>query len=96
MPIRRAYRRVSAAAVIGSIALAIAACGGDDSVERGEGPSTAQPSPEIRAEGLPRALARNVKQGDQIVGEGVDAFERRLQELRGHPVVSATAGNGAA
>ncbi|MGH2761932.1 MAG: TlpA family protein disulfide reductase [Thermoleophilaceae bacterium] len=36
---------------------------------------------------LPRGLAMNVAQGDQLVGEGLEDFKRRLKLLRGHPVV---------
>jgi cytochrome c biogenesis protein CcmG, thiol:disulfide interchange protein DsbE len=36
---------------------------------------------------LPPKLASNVEQADRIVGEGREAFEKRLRALSGHPVV---------
>jgi thiol-disulfide isomerase/thioredoxin len=62
--------------------VAIGACGGADGDER-----AAQQTASGASAGLPGALARNVRQGDRIVGEGLEDFKRRLRQLRGHPVV---------
>ncbi len=66
---------VIAAAVVG---FSISGDGGGSSVSSGTG-------------GLPdsgtAALTRNAEQGDEIVGEGIEAFEQRLADLNGHPVV---------
>lgn len=78
-------RAGTAGAVLSAAAVALGACGGADGNERAaqQTPSGASAS----AAGLPGALAKNVKQGDRIVGEGLDDFNRRLRQLRGHPVV---------
>jgi cytochrome c biogenesis protein CcmG, thiol:disulfide interchange protein DsbE len=76
--------RPSVIALLAAAAVAVAACGRDEGV--GTGPS-GNPAPQVSTESLSTPLARNVKQADQIVGEGKAAFERRLEELRGHPVV---------
>jgi thiol-disulfide isomerase/thioredoxin len=81
-------RRTSAAgALLAAAALAIGACGGGDGGDGAQGAGAAQPPAEASTEGLPPKLARNVKQGDQIIGEGKSAFDRRVRQLRGHPVV---------
>jgi cytochrome c biogenesis protein CcmG, thiol:disulfide interchange protein DsbE len=74
-----------AAALLSAAAVAIGACSGADGDERAaqQTPSGASAS----AAGLPDAMSKNVKQGDRIVGEGLDDFKRRLRQLRGHPVV---------
>ncbi|MGH2715367.1 MAG: TlpA family protein disulfide reductase [Thermoleophilaceae bacterium] len=69
------------------VALLVAACGGGDGGDGAEGGVAAPPPAAASTKGLPPKLARNVEQADQIVGEGTEAFERRLRELRGHPVV---------
>jgi cytochrome c biogenesis protein CcmG/thiol:disulfide interchange protein DsbE len=78
------------AALVGllvAVALSVAACGRDDGGGQVRvGPGAAE-SPSDSAGGLPPTLASNIRQGDQIIGEGMEAFERRLRELRGHPVV---------
>jgi thiol-disulfide isomerase/thioredoxin len=78
-------RTGTAGALLSAAAVAIGACGGADGDEPAaqQTPSGASAS----AAGLPDALAKNVKQGDRIVGEGLEDFERRLRQLRGHPVV---------
>ncbi len=80
-------RYLIAGALFVFVALFLAACGGDERVEGTPDGGAAQPSAQVSTHGLPAALARNVKQGDQIVGEGKDAFAERLRKLRGHPVV---------
>jgi cytochrome c biogenesis protein CcmG/thiol:disulfide interchange protein DsbE len=87
MRIPRPRRYLIAAALFVVVALFLAACGGDERVEGTPDSGAAQPSSQVPTEGLPPALARNVKQGDQIVGKGKDAFAEQLRKLRGHPVV---------
>ena len=66
-------------------ALVLAACGGSDgqSGAAKAGPKPLSPS----TSGLPAKLAANVKQGDQLVGEGVGDLQARLAELKRYPVV---------
>jgi hypothetical protein len=71
-------------AVLAAAAVAIAACGEGDRADSGTSASSAA-SPQSSTGRLPAELARNVRQGDRIVGEGRAAFERRLEALRGHP-----------
>jgi cytochrome c biogenesis protein CcmG, thiol:disulfide interchange protein DsbE len=73
-------------AVLAAAAVVIAACGEGDLDAPGPNSSSAAP-PQASTERLPGKLARNVRLGDRIVGEGRAAFERRLEALRGHPVV---------
>jgi cytochrome c biogenesis protein CcmG, thiol:disulfide interchange protein DsbE len=87
MPIPRPRRYLTAAALLVVVALLVAACGAGDGGDGAEGAGAARPSAESSTKGLPPKLATNVRQGDQIIGEGTEAFERRLRELRGHAVV---------
>jgi thiol-disulfide isomerase/thioredoxin len=75
--------RVSMVPVLAAVALVVAACGSDDSGPAGAGP---RPLPTSTA-GLPPKLAANVKDADKLVGEGEEAFLKRLERLRGHRVV---------
>jgi cytochrome c biogenesis protein CcmG, thiol:disulfide interchange protein DsbE len=65
-----------------AVAVALAACGGDD-----EGATTATPDYEAELRGAPPKLASVYDQGDELLSGGSEAFEGRLRELRGHPVV---------
>jgi thiol-disulfide isomerase/thioredoxin len=87
VPISCPRRYAIAVALLAAVALLVAACGGGDSGDGAQDAGTARPSAEASTSGLPPKLAGNLKQGDQIIGEGTGAFERRLRELRGHPVV---------
>jgi thiol-disulfide isomerase/thioredoxin len=79
--------RVSLAPLLLVAALLPAACGGgSDGEEGGAGGAGARPVAPSTA-GLPPKLAANVRDADKIVGEGEDAFQRRLDQLRGHRVV---------
>ncbi len=80
MSTARPRRALATIALVAAVAVAVAACGG------GNGPGASAP-PETSTQGAPAKLARNAEQGDRIVGEGKAAFERRLAELRGYPVV---------
>lgn len=81
----RPRRALATMAVLAGAAAAIAACG-EDRADTGPNASSAAP-PQASTERLPGKLARNVRQGDRIVGDGRAAFEERLEALRGHPVV---------
>jgi thiol-disulfide isomerase/thioredoxin len=69
------------------VTLLIAACGTDNGGESVQGAGTERLPGESSTEGPAPALARNVEQADQIIGEGKEVFDRRLRALRGHPVV---------
>jgi thiol-disulfide isomerase/thioredoxin len=67
-------------------AVAIAGCGGDDT----GGAAGAQPeatSATVSTKGLPKALAANRAQANQIIDGSTDALNAKLAELKGHPVV---------
>ena len=82
----RPRRAPAVVAVLAAAAVAIAACGEGDRGVTGPSANAAAP-PDLSSEGLRAELARNVREGDRIVGEGREAFDRRLEALRGHPVV---------
>ncbi len=71
-------------AVLVVCSLSLAACGSDE-------PRSAAPENEASVErslaGAPAPLARLHRQANELLGGGAQAFERRLRELRGHPVV---------
>jgi cytochrome c biogenesis protein CcmG/thiol:disulfide interchange protein DsbE len=63
--------------------LLLPACGSDE-------PESAAPSKAVRAsalEGSPKPLAGLHEQAGELLGGGKPAFEARLRELRGYPVV---------
>jgi cytochrome c biogenesis protein CcmG/thiol:disulfide interchange protein DsbE len=67
-------------------AVTLAACGGTDPGNEGDG--AAQLSvPRVSNKGLPEALAQNRAQASQIIDGSSEALEGKLAELRGHPVV---------
>jgi cytochrome c biogenesis protein CcmG, thiol:disulfide interchange protein DsbE len=63
------------------VALALAACGSDDA----EGGKT--PDYEAALRGSPPKLAALHDQAGELLDGGADAFEARLRELQGYPVV---------
>jgi cytochrome c biogenesis protein CcmG, thiol:disulfide interchange protein DsbE len=65
------------------IAVALAACG-----DSGGGPSvTAKGGPKPSTAGLPAPLARNVRQANRIIDGKGDLLTKKLETLRGFPVV---------
>jgi cytochrome c biogenesis protein CcmG/thiol:disulfide interchange protein DsbE len=72
---------IVAAAVLGCAAL-LGACGDDE-----EPYGSAPPDYAKALGGAPPPLARLYAQPNELLSGGVDAFERRLEELRGFPVV---------
>ena len=71
------------ALVLVCVALA-AGCGSDKSAER---PAAPDPSWRKALAGAPAPLAALHRQSNELLDGGPDAFEDRLAELRGHPVV---------
>jgi cytochrome c biogenesis protein CcmG/thiol:disulfide interchange protein DsbE len=67
---------------LASVALALAACGGESGGGAGEAPDYAK-----ALAGAPGPLAELYEQPNQLLPGGVDAFEQRLADLRGYPVV---------
>jgi cytochrome c biogenesis protein CcmG, thiol:disulfide interchange protein DsbE len=69
-------------------AVAIAACGDDESGDPGAGnPASAATDYEAALAGAPKPLAELYAEGDVLLEGGTDAFEAQLAELRGYPVV---------
>ena len=83
LPLTR--RLLTAAAALGA-ALAIPRClGGDDASD----PAAGSPAPDYEAAlaGAPAPLAALHERADELLPGGVSAYEKRLRELRGYPVV---------
>jgi cytochrome c biogenesis protein CcmG, thiol:disulfide interchange protein DsbE len=73
-------------AIAAALALLVAGCGSDD----GAGNPDSSLTPEQATEPLPDApppLAAIRGEANQLLDGGTDAFDQRLEELRGHPVV---------
>jgi thiol-disulfide isomerase/thioredoxin len=68
-------------------AITIAACGGEDA-GGGDGAQPAEPGvTSVSTKGLPKALAENRKQANQIIEGSTEALDAKLGDLQGHPVV---------
>jgi thiol-disulfide isomerase/thioredoxin len=80
-PTARLSRRFFLAA-LATLALALPACGGESGGDASEAPDYAK-----ALAGAPGPLAKLYDQPNRLLPGGVDAFEQRLAELRGHPVV---------
>lgn len=61
---------------------ALASCGGEE-----DGAAGRPPDYERALAGAPRPLAELHEQSNRLLGGGADAFEARVAELRGYPVV---------
>jgi cytochrome c biogenesis protein CcmG, thiol:disulfide interchange protein DsbE len=73
-------------AIVAALTLSVAACGSDD----GAGNPDSELTPEQASEpiaGAPPQLAAIREQANQLLDDGTEAFQRRLEELRGFPVV---------
>jgi cytochrome c biogenesis protein CcmG/thiol:disulfide interchange protein DsbE len=82
---RPAWRRIACAgAATALVGLAAWGCGGASGGDKG-GPSAA--AYERALAGAPARLARLYEDGNRLLPGGLDAFEQRLADLRGHPVV---------
>jgi cytochrome c biogenesis protein CcmG, thiol:disulfide interchange protein DsbE len=74
--------RLFAAAAFALLMLALSACGGGSGDGGGRSPDYAK-----ALAGAPKPLAKLYDQPSQLLPGGTDAFEQRLAELRGYPVV---------
>jgi thiol-disulfide isomerase/thioredoxin len=69
-------------------AVGLAACGGDGGDGGGEeAGSSDQPVATVSSKKLPKPLAQNRAEANQIIDGSTEALEGKLAELRGHPVV---------
>jgi thiol-disulfide isomerase/thioredoxin len=73
------------AALLPLAALALSACGGES--DGGGAQPPADPAPAASAKGLPKPLAENRAEANQIIDGGTEALDAKLAELEGHPVV---------
>ena len=87
---RRALPFLAAAALAAVLVIGLTQAGGDDGTGA-NGEESAEPfdlsSARARLQGAPAPLAGLHEQSNQLLGGGTDAFDERMQELRGHPVV---------
>lgn len=69
-------------------AVVIAGCG-DESGGAGDGPTSqgAEAPNAVATKGLPKPLADNLSQANQLIDGSTEALEAKLDDLRGHPVV---------
>jgi len=79
-------RRVAIAAAI-LATLILAACGSEDSASVDPGSAVEAPSFERALASAPPKLDALYADGGQVLPGGTDAFDARLAELRGYPVV---------
>ncbi|MBX5468375.1 MAG: TlpA family protein disulfide reductase [Thermoleophilaceae bacterium] len=82
---KRVLWSVAAAALVAVVAIGLATAGTGSGPSRSAAPSRAVA--EKRLAGSPPALAALHAQASRLLPGGVDAFEKRLEQLRGHPVV---------
>jgi cytochrome c biogenesis protein CcmG/thiol:disulfide interchange protein DsbE len=80
-PIARLSRRFCVA-TLATLVLALPACGGESGGGAGEAPDYAK-----ALAGAPEPLAKLYEQPNRLLSGGTEAFERRLADLRGFPVV---------
>jgi thiol-disulfide isomerase/thioredoxin len=86
MGVKRIWILVAAAALVAVLVVGLSqAGGGEDETPAEAAPSAAQVSRELA--GAPAPLAKLHGQANDILPGGPPAFEARLEELRGHPVV---------
>src|SRR3954454_24943220 len=76
-------RRASVATALAAVVLTLPACGSGSTAENGG----KAPDYEKALAGAPKRLADLYDQADQLLPGGADAFQQRLAELSGHPVV---------
>jgi cytochrome c biogenesis protein CcmG/thiol:disulfide interchange protein DsbE len=72
------------AVVVAAATVILPACGGDDGAGNPESKATDY---ERALADAPPPLASLYAQGNELLGGGVEAYEERLAELRGYPVV---------
>jgi cytochrome c biogenesis protein CcmG, thiol:disulfide interchange protein DsbE len=76
-------KHLLAALLVAAAAVTLAACGSDD----GGSSESEPPDYEAAAQGAPPRLGALHDQADELLPGGTAAFEDRLEELRGYPVV---------
>ena len=78
-------------ALVAALAAPLASCGGDDRAASAGATRVAETGERVLPADFPRdlppPLAALAEQANQLLDGGAPAFERRLEELRGHPVV---------
>jgi cytochrome c biogenesis protein CcmG, thiol:disulfide interchange protein DsbE len=79
---RKPKRGAIWALAIAIACLSLAACGSGES-----GAGSKPPDYEKALAGAPKPLAAVYAQANQLLGGGTDAFQKRIGELRGYPVV---------
>jgi thiol-disulfide isomerase/thioredoxin len=83
----RRLMRIAPFALLAVAVVALAACGGSDPADE----PAAGPPPEAeqvaRARDLPRPLAENLEQANELADGGREALEAKLADLEGYPVV---------
>jgi cytochrome c biogenesis protein CcmG, thiol:disulfide interchange protein DsbE len=78
-------RHLGSALAVAALALvALAGCGSSSGGDYGGG----HPNYEAALTGSPPPLAALHQQADQLLAGGVPAYEKRIEELRGYPVVA--------
>jgi thiol-disulfide isomerase/thioredoxin len=86
MGVKRIWIGLGVVALVAVLAVGLSqAGGGGDEPARDGAPSEAEIARELR--GAPAPLAELHAQANEILPGGAPAFEARLKELRGHPVV---------
>jgi thiol-disulfide isomerase/thioredoxin len=87
MGVKRIWILVGAVALVAVLAVGLsqAGGGGEDPTPASAAPSAAEVSRELA--GAPAPLAKLHAQANELLPGGPPAFEARLEELRGHPVV---------
>jgi cytochrome c biogenesis protein CcmG, thiol:disulfide interchange protein DsbE len=86
MGVKRIWIPLGTVALVAVLVVGLSQAGGDgDSTPESAAPSRAEVAREL--EGAPRPLAELHAQANEILPGGAPAFEARLEELRGHPVV---------
>jgi cytochrome c biogenesis protein CcmG, thiol:disulfide interchange protein DsbE len=69
--------------LVAAASLAVARCGSDEEACR----TAAPPASEAKLKGAPAKLAQIHEQQNELLWGGTEAFEARLRELEGYPVV---------
>jgi thiol-disulfide isomerase/thioredoxin len=82
----RARTRLGAAVMAGALAIAIAACGSDSGSGPGN-PESAATDYETALADAPAPLAALYEQGNEILPGELPAYEDRIEDLHGHPIV---------
>jgi thiol-disulfide isomerase/thioredoxin len=84
----RWWTRIVPAAVLAIlIAIAVVALAGGDGSESAHGPRPSAATANLETSGLPRPLARNAEQANELIDGGRETLEATLADLEGHPVV---------